>query len=266
MLNMIETNLSTTQKIILISFSLLSSVMLGISKTARLRKSEFFEQDLSLSYSFDDDQISTSMLWTINFLIMFFVFVVSSIKKKNDTILFAFFLFNNVVIVSAITEYLKKAVGEPRPSAFYLCNYAGYKNAVESGNYTDYYESTKFGKIGDIVKCKNYSDDAFMSWPSGHSSTAFASMFSSAILLHYAIEFKELFLNLIYYLLLIIATFISVTRVEDNKHHTYDIECGAIVGLSVTGTMWYFVKFLIENNKKLQNNETVTNNNYYFEY
>lgn len=244
-------------------FSLFSLGVLLLSKTANLREQDFFEQDLALSYSFDGDTVSSLVLWLVNFFVMFFTLVaVLSFKKFNEKlmminngIIVVFFLFNSIVIVDTITEYLKRGIGEPRPSAFYLCNYYGYANAVDSGNYTNYYALTSFGKTGDFSKCEDI--DAFMSWPSGHASTSFCSMLSSALILHYFFEFDESIKNILYYLLLSISTFISVSRVEDNKHHTYDIACGAVIGCIVPFSLWQFTKPIL---KKIKENETQDHN------
>lgn len=235
---MFKTNLSNYQLCVLCVFSLVSLIILILSKNAVLVEQEFFEQDLALSYSFDGDTISTTTLWLINFFVMFFTFVVICCFgiTSDKIIIYCFFLFNSIVLVDLITEYLKKGAGEPRPCAFYLCDYEGYAGAVDSGNYTSYYASTTYGAIGDFSKCNNI--DAFMSWPSGHSSTSFTSMLASAILLHYNFEFQEPILNTIYYSLLIISTYIAISRVHDNKHHTYDVACGAIIGCVITLIMW----------------------------
>jgi diacylglycerol diphosphate phosphatase/phosphatidate phosphatase len=251
---------------ILAGFSAISLSVLLLSKTSRLVEQDFFEQDLALSYSFDGDTVNTTALWLINFFVMFLTFIVVSYFQTKELkimkiTIYAFFLFNTIVLVNAITEYLKRGFGEPRPSAFYLCDYSGYTKAVDSGNYTNYYASTKFGSIGDFSKCGD--NDAFMSFPSGHASTSFASMLSSAILLHNSFEFQEHIFNAVYYLVLIISTFISVSRVQDNKHHTYDVSCGAIIGCIITIIMWQCALSML-NKLNLQNQEklsTQKNNN-----
>lgn len=242
-----KTNLLSYQFCTMCIFSLVSLVILILSKNAILVEQEFFEQDLALSYSFDGDTVSTTTLWLINFFVMFSTFVIiyfcSSNITSNKMIICCFFLFNSIVLVDLITEYLKRGAGEPRPCAFYLCDYKGYAEAVDSGNYTSYYASTTFGVIGDFFECGN--QDAFMSWPSGHASTSFTSMLSSSILLHYNFEFQDPILNTIYYSLLIISTYIAISRVQDNKHHTYDVACGAIIGCTFTLIMWQICKSML---------------------
>lgn len=253
---MFISNLSNYQLIMLNVFSVISIIAMILIKTAVLVEQEFFEQDLALSYSFDGDTVSTMTLWLVNFFVMFFTFVTilcfnpnnKTIEIIDKIIMCCFFLFNSVMLVDLVTEYLKRGAGEPRPSAFYLCNYKGYADAVDSGNYTSYYESTTFGSTGDFSKCDDI--DGFMSWPSGHASTSFASMLASSILLHYNFKFQEPILNTIYYTLLIISTVISVSRVQDNKHHTFDVFSGAIIGCIITLGMWSITHSML---KKLDN-------------
>jgi diacylglycerol diphosphate phosphatase/phosphatidate phosphatase len=199
--------------------------------------------------------------------ITFSLVVIFKYKSPEQLIIMGFFIFNSMIIVDAVTEYLKRGIGEPRPCAFYLCDYAGFAKAVNSGNYTNYYSETTFGKVGDFSKCVDH--DGFMSWPSGHASTSFASMLASSFLLHYTFEFQEPIFNCVSYFPLIISTYISVSRVQDNKHHSYDVFSGAVIGCVSTLFMWQLVKLMLKKLDKKEDKgselkQTTTNNYYEF--
>jgi membrane-associated phospholipid phosphatase len=106
--------------------------------------------------------------------------------------------------------------------------------------------------LGDISKCLNRVDknDAFMSWPSGHASTSFTCMLAGAFILNYVMkqQCNKIFslLNFLPYCLLIIAAWISVTRVQDYKHHQSDIFCGATIGLVVTVLLWSLMRDVLK--------------------
>ena len=260
----ITTKLSDSQLGILFLFSALSSITLGFSKYGSLNENDFFEQDLALSYHFSKDTIETQTLWLINFFVIVGALIITAFTNDNNVlkfdklILFSFFAYNSIVITDALTEYLKRAIGEPRPCAFYLCNYKGYANAVNSGNYTEYYKQTTFGNIGNFSNCEDI--DAFMSWPSGHASTSFSAMLISAIIIEQNIKDHVIYpINLISYVLLAISTYIACSRVQDNKHHSYDIFSGAVIGIVVTITMSFITTNII--NDLIKNTQSTSKNN-----
>lgn len=56
------------------------------------------------------------------------------------------------------------------PSFFDLCNYQGYGDAIKSGNFTEYYMKTTFGKFGNINNCFNKHELDSLLYPSGDHS------------------------------------------------------------------------------------------------
>ena len=86
----------------------------------------------------------------------------------------------------ALTNIVKVMCGRPRPNFFALCNYKGYGDALEHAgndiyavNLTDYFGGTTAGVFGDYAYCAGKASDirqARLSFPSGHSSIAFAGM------------------------------------------------------------------------------------------
>jgi hypothetical protein len=108
-------------------------------------------------------------------------------------------LVQALAVVFAITNLLKMMTGEPghsagareltlqpppaspppppsmdtgrqRPNFLALCDYAGYRSAIASGDLTQYQRLTTFNAIGDVSKCRaNFEDvaESLRSFPSG---------------------------------------------------------------------------------------------------
>jgi len=143
-----------------------------------------------------------------------------------------------------LTTILKIFVGRPRPNFFAYCNYKGYRDALFSGNFTSYNAQTIPGAIGSIAFCletnQTFLDDSQFSFPSGHSSTAFAGLtFFAFYLFHVTPKFYKLKqsnirilpINVAILMILVIAdSFIAATRTRDYYHNFDDILGGALLG------------------------------------
>jgi membrane-associated phospholipid phosphatase len=136
------------------------------------------------------------------------------------------------------TDILKMVVSRPRPQFYFICNYAGYADAVNSGNYTDYFNNVMVGNIGSYDKCLNQNaiDEATVSWPSGHSSMSFAGMTVIVMIVRTMFNIKNVFsvVGMITFGPYIVSSWIATSRVLDNKHHEDDIMAGAVIGVVCT--------------------------------
>lgn len=115
-------------------------------------------------------------------------------------------------------------LGRPRPDFYYRC----FPNG-EGGN-----EELK-GCTGNI----DTINDGLKSFPSGHSSIAFASL---GFLSLYLASKMHLFTPsgkgstwkvLLFVLPLLVATSIAISRTCDYHHHWQDVACGSILGFSI---------------------------------
>jgi hypothetical protein len=156
-------------------------------------------------------------------------------------------LFGEIVI----SNFFKILCGRHRPSFFYKCNYKGYADAVDSGNFTNYDLNTVFGTPGSINDCKSdisyQIKDAQMSFPSGHASIAFSGLFFLVLFLLKStnctvISIKGLFCSLP----IVLASWIAITRVQDQMHHADDIFVGACIGLVVAYVVFQHIVKILE--------------------
>lgn len=233
-------------------------IILGSTLKIENHHAQFFERDPALSYYFNGDQVPSHMLHLITYPISYGIVVVFSVlSRKFDTtdfkfldwfgcsssvipkkifilVTFAIGLSCAILTTQSVTIIMKKIVGRPRPSAFYLCNYKGYADAVDSGNFTLYNSLTVTNAVGNVSNCYGSPDDAFSSFPSGHSSESFCCMVFTTLLLRSLLEISERnFMsaaNLVAFAPIVISAWICVTRVVDNKHHVDDVIAGVIIG------------------------------------
>jgi membrane-associated phospholipid phosphatase len=216
----------------------------------------FIEKDPTLSYPFVTGQVSSENLYLISCLIPFGMLIISSIimniffrykhiKNMNTKKIYTnptpyyiyqmlMFGLTSFFITSIITDILKNVTGVLRPNFFAYCNYNGYNDAIISENFTNYNLKSEFGRIGSFSKCYNYNNDILRSFPSGHASVSFVCMTITSIIISYMSYYIFKKYNIVFSsLFLILSSWISLTRVQDYKHHTIDIVTGAIIGMIV---------------------------------
>lgn len=155
-------------------------------------------------------------------------------------------LFQCIVICAVITNTLKVAARRPRPNFFAYCNYKGAYQAQLTGNYTAYNAATSLGTFGSIADCQGSIaawtvQDAFKSFPSGHSSFSMASMLFTSFYLAQCLNVNwpsVSFRGLISFSPLVIACYVCISRWVDRFHHTDDILCGALIGMFSASVAW----------------------------
>lgn len=230
-------------------------------------QNQFFERDPALSYfQTTGDEVTTDMLYEITLSISFFLLIfVAAFSKKAPK--FKFYLFKNstnhelltkrlnfmvlfflgfgcaVFSGESVNTILKNVVGRPRPAAFYMCNYKGYADAVNSGDYTTYDSLTTANAEGFVSNCYGTYNDAWSSFPSGHASMSAISMTYCTLLLRNFLEIEDNiylgFKNMVAFSPMVLAAWICVTRLIDRKHHPDDIIGGFLIG-SVSAILAYW--------------------------
>mmetsp|Transcript_19021 Transcript_19021/g.42375 ORF Transcript_19021/g.42375 Transcript_19021/m.42375 type:complete len:321 (-) Transcript_19021:121-1083(-) len=241
-----------------------------MSQFASTFNSEFFERDPTQSYKFHGDTVSDEALTAIALLIPSTVFVAGFflIVKKGESTAhlvsidtiggshYYVLLWSILGLLmclagdTCMTETIKCLVGRHRPCFFYLCDYKGYKDAVDSGNYTEYNSLTVTNAVGDLSYCRasaSLVDDGQKSLPSGHAATSFCSMLFLVFFIRWAIRVpaNDLFWSLKSSLAatpLLLALWIAITRLQDCKHSVSDVLTGAIIGSGFAYVVWKSVE------------------------
>mmetsp|Transcript_35209 Transcript_35209/g.64315 ORF Transcript_35209/g.64315 Transcript_35209/m.64315 type:complete len:278 (-) Transcript_35209:60-893(-) len=142
----------------------------------------------------------------------------------------------------ALTCTLKGIIGRLRPNFFALCNYCGYRDALDTGNFTEYMQCAPAGLPGSFDSCRDSMAAGRLSFPSGHSSTAFAGLGFLGLLLSASARragSPALVQVLVASPAFLLAAWIAATRVQDSWHFESDVLAGSILGLSVLFFVFY---------------------------
>lgn len=143
----------------------------------------------------------------------------------------------SITMACFVTDIIKNAVGRPRPDLLARCKPA--KSAQENTLVT-------------IAVCTAPSsrnlEDGFRSFPSGHSSFAFAGLGFTALFLagqlqvfNYAGSSRNLLRFFVCMVPAIGALLIAISRCEDYRHDVYDVCVGSIIGM--TAAYWSYRRY-----------------------
>ncbi|KAK4882751.1 hypothetical protein RN001_006070 [Aquatica leii] len=174
-------------------------------------------------YPVKPSYVPSSTLWIIVFIVPTAILLRDYIRYKNKVELYNSLLGLTLTygLVGFFTQFLKVIVGRPRPNFFYKC-------------FPD-------GESSDFINCKNYSwvaKDVRRSFPSGHSSFAFGSMFFISLYLAGKLKVfvdggKGNAWRLCFCICpVVLALSIAVSRTCDYHHHYEDVIAGSLIGVT----------------------------------
>ncbi|VBB18888.1 phosphatidate phosphatase PPAPDC1B-like [Yasminevirus sp. GU-2018] len=237
------------------------SLMQAYDSTNHVFRQVFIEQDPRLSMpSVEKTHVPNMMLALLSCLVpcvgllISSGFVLARTRSLRHVQVYTFIVWTCfamcLLLNSAGTNSLKILYGAPRPSFFAICNYHGYRDALSSNNFTEYFELTHFGRFGDIANCRDKSDinDAFMSFPSGHSSLMFAGATYMSLVMFMFRQFHKLMYVLAIFVsggVMVLSTWVTYTRVADYKHNTQDVLAGTILGFVLGFSVFQFARDLL---------------------
>ncbi|KAF2275879.1 PAP2-domain-containing protein [Westerdykella ornata] len=140
----------------------------------------------------------------------------------------------SVMLAFTITGALKNAIGKPRPDLIDRCKVR------------EDWENTKIAgdprwPLRTIEICTQEDDkilqDGFKSFPSGHSSTAFAGLFYLSLYLaaklHILDSKGEVWKAFVVLCPTLGAALVAGSRIMDARHHPFDVISGSLVGILV---------------------------------
>jgi len=201
------------------------------SRAMPVHRQDFSDSDPTISRPLKKETISTGLLVAIVALVCVAVLLVLGIvgwrkygstasaqNVRNHIFLAARALLLSLALTALLTDTIKRLVGRPRPNCLALAQYAG----------------------GVFTAPESKVNEAFQSFPSGHSSTAFSGMvFISLLLLHHlyppGLKIRNESWRLVCALLpCLLAGYIAISRVIDLWHHPSDILAGAMLGGSIS--------------------------------
>jgi membrane-associated phospholipid phosphatase len=90
------------------------------------------------------------------------------------------------------------------------------------------------GYNATFAECKekigHAADNAFKSWPSGHSSIAMSGFLFPALFGQRLVKVKQLWVSVLFSAFIVFAFYLATTRVKDFRHHTDDVLAGFFIG------------------------------------
>ncbi|KAI0642244.1 lipid phosphate phosphatase 1 [Trametes meyenii] len=197
---------------------------------------DFSTKDPLIDHKNRHNQISGDLNWLLAFFVPLGVTVISSLLRRSrvDVHHSVLALFVGSGLSNVITEFLKNRVGRLRPDFLDRCKW-------------DKQLKVCTGKLDKVL-------DGRRSFPSGHSSTAFAGMMflslwiagaTGAWRLTESVPGGSVLRSKVARLLLslaplIFATWVAVSRVEDYRHHKEDVIVGSLIG-AASATIAYFI-------------------------
>ena len=206
----------------------------------------FFCSDSSLKYPYIKETVSTNLCFILWILISLFIILTSQVIKRSFSIKILYDILLGGLICILATDIVKYSVGKLRPHFLSLCN-PDYNNVCydESAYYKDENDEElldeffeKYVNETNICSIENSRliDNARLSFPSGHASYSF--YFTTFLILYMKKNIKDLkyignILPYINLLLILLATWISFTRVNDYYHFTSDVVFGGLGGIVI---------------------------------
>jgi phosphatidate phosphatase len=125
------------------------------------------------------------------------------------------------VFVELMTDLFKNFVGRPRPCLYDICG-----------------PDTQYDTCNPGVP-RGAVDNAFQSWPSGHSSSAMQGFLFAALLWKRGVVSAVSWVSTLAIGLSFAAFWVGATRVKDYKHHADDVLAGLLIAALVCSVVWY---------------------------
>lgn len=174
--------------------------------------------------------VSTFMSAILGFFITFAAIAVAQfwVRSGKDFHNAVLGLSTSLVLSTLFQVILKILIGGTRPNFLEIC-----QPDLSKANGQGY-----GGLLYDRSVCtgdKRTIDDALESFPSGHSNAAFAGLLYLTLYLNAKLKVwsrrrAPVWKLLVVMLPLLLAAYLSLTRLLDYTHHWYDILAGAIIG------------------------------------
>eukprot|EP01127_Copromyxa_protea_P005846 TRINITY_DN15690_c0_g1_i1.p1 TRINITY_DN15690_c0_g1~~TRINITY_DN15690_c0_g1_i1.p1 ORF type:complete len:324 (+),score=41.63 TRINITY_DN15690_c0_g1_i1:179-1150(+) len=220
----------------------------------------FVERDPTLSYPYEKGAIKGEEVpnWLVTVLslpvVMILLFLVQlgfkyGLKVSHPSVhpkvlnLFVLQLafLEAIGIAMLVTGFLKNFEGRKRPNFYAMCNYHGYRDALETNDpekWEQYLSLTVPGRMGDMANCLETDPkilrESQYSFPSGHSSSIWCGFtFVAQTVLYLAHRYSphnSMGKGVISLLFFTVAAVVAGSRPRDYWHNFDDVLAGSIIG------------------------------------
>lgn len=206
----------------------------------------FFCNDHSLKYPYIENQtVPQYICLLVWILISVFIILFTQILLKSFSLQVIKEMITGALCCILLTDIVKYSVGRLRPHFLSLCNPEynticfnedAYYNDGEEEFINDYYQKY----VNETQVCNNEKTqllkEARLSFLSGHTSFSFYCATFLIIYMNVKTKLVKWVSKIVPYsqmLLVVLATWIGLTRISDYYHHPIDVFCGAITGIVV---------------------------------
>jgi membrane-associated phospholipid phosphatase len=193
---------------------IITAITIGVIVEPRTDRAVW--ENFNERYPYAGETIGVPILFSLIILLPCFLLGLLTIFNPGKfNLAFAYMTLAQVLgITLFVTETLKVAVARPRPSYFSYCKYDETRKECTGSRFTQ--------------------KDAKSSFPSGHSSNAFAcGTWIWQFFRQYRQNLTEIWFILLQFVPIFIAIFIAATRITDYMHHVSDVVGGAVLGIGV---------------------------------
>lgn len=207
----------------------------------------FFCDDHTLKYPYIENQtIPAYVCFTLWIVISLFIILTTQIISKSFSIRVLKDIILGALCCILLTDIAKYSVGKMRPHFLTLCE-PDYNNICfnEDAYYIDddgeellneFYQ--KYVNETNMCYTENSEllREARLSFLSGHASYSF---YFATFLIHFMsdhckhLKWGSKIVPFIKLLVIMLASWISLTRINDFYHHPFDVFCGAFTGIAV---------------------------------
>ena len=207
----------------------------------------FFCSDHTLKYPYIENQtIPSYICFTIWVVISLFTILSTQIISKSFSITVVKDIILGAICCVLLTDIAKYTVGKLRPHFLTLCN-PDYNDICF--NEDDFYINDDGEELIDEFYQKYVNEtnvcslensellrEARLSFLSGHASYSF---YFATFIIHFTnahtrhLKWGNKIVPLIQLLVLMLASWISLTRISDFYHHPVDVFCGAFTGVGI---------------------------------
>ena len=248
------------------TFIILPSLILHFSSVEPFHRGYFCE-DTSIKYPYVEQQTVPAYLCLVIWIILCLIhFSIAYVSQKSKKMLFAA-LYNLILGFSLcmfITDVSKYSLGRLRPYFLAVCN-PNFEEVcyqiensyieVEDSNYS-YTEIHHLKYVIENDTCTGNKDlmkEARLSFVSGHSSISFyIAMFLNIFMTEYIN--KKVWRTMIQFTHIILACWISITRINDYMHHPEDVIVGSIIGIACACIIMFMEGCSVKKVKKQKDN------------
>lgn len=211
----------------------------------------FYCADPEISHRFTGDTITATVLALVTFMApMLIIYLVDSNRNEGGVPLQKMWLWYRGYLICLISflmlcQTLKISTGEHRPHFLHTCAPDATQTCSPGVYVTEYKCMNTEGFKGYIVP------DSSLSFPSGHAGIAAITSFFCAVLIHMRLKirhFGKLIKPTLITLVSIWGFVVGISRVQDRRHHWWDVLAGIILGISFAT---YSITFHCEDRKSV---------------